>query len=219
MRRLLALAFTILVLATAADARAQPVSPVPDRDIPWQTVTGVTLAVGAATQLLMPRAFYADPVVTVGWKARWHVSVLAPVMTLAMLTALNEVALKDVFKGNRPDCDESNQGLPNCTTYGMMSTHSFGGFSSFGHGAAVFIFDTYKWSDGRFNGWSFAGNVVAPFSLAMVTAIGRGVGNWETGGQILLGGITGLGIGFLSGMTYSLMQRPECGYTGSLICW
>ena len=53
----------------------------------------------------------------------------------------------------------------------------------------------------------------------LVTAIGRGVGNWETGGQVVLGGVTGLALGFLSGMTYSLMQRPECGYTGSLICW
>lgn len=219
MRRLLALSLLLVLLVIGADAKAQPVSPVPDRDIPWQTVTGVTLGVAAASQLLMPRVFYSDPEVTVGWKARWHISVLAPVMTLSMLTALNEVALKDVFKGRRPDCNDSNEGLPNCTSFGMMSTHTFGSFSSLGHGAAVFLFDTFKWSGGRINGWSFAGNVAVPFGLALTTGIGRGVGNWESGGQILLGGITGLTIGFLSGMTYSLMQRPECGYTGSLFCW
>jgi hypothetical protein len=45
------------------------------------------------------------------------------------------------------------------------------------------------------------------------------VGNWESGGQIVEGSLAGLGFGFLMGMTYSLMSRPECGYTGNLICW
>lgn len=219
MRTRLALLVMTALLAFGSEANAQPVSPVPNRDVPWQTVTGITLGVSAATQLLMPRVFYSDPEVTVGWKARWHVSALAPVMTLSMLTAINEVALKNTFEGRRPDCDESNDGLPNCTTYGMMSTHTFGAGAALGHGAAVFIFDTFKWSNGKFNGWGFVGNVVAPFALGVVTGIGRGVGNWEDGGQIALGGITGLGFGFLSGMTYSLMQRPECGYSGSLVCW
>ena len=91
--------------------------------------------------------------------------------------------------------------------------------SALGNGIGVFIFDTFKWSDGRLNGYSLAANIVAPLLLGGVTALGRGLGNWETGGQIVLGGVAGLGIGFLTGMTYSLMQRPECGYTGSLICW
>lgn len=206
-------------LAVAGEASAQPVSPVPERDVTWQTVTGVTLALGAATQVFMPRVFYADPEVTVGWKGRFHVSVLAPVMTLTALAAFNEGTLKDAFKGRRPGCDASNDGLSHCDSYGMMSTHAFGAFAALGHGGAVFLFDTTKWSDGRFNGWGFVGNVATPFVLGLVTAIGRGAGNWEDGGQILLGGITGLGFGFLSGMAYSLMQRPECGYTGSLICW
>lgn len=203
----------------SSDASAQAVSPVPERSVPWETVTGITMGAAAATQLLMPRIFYSDPEVTVGWKARWHVSVLAPVMTLTGLVLLNEGALKNVFQGDRPGCDATNAGLPNCDSYGMLSTHSMAAFAALGHGGAVFLFDTTKWSDGRFNGWGFAGNVAVPFVLAGVTAIGRGVGNWETTGQILLGGVTGLGLGFLSGMTYALMQRPECGYTGNLICW
>ena len=209
----------LTLLAAGGDANAQAVSPVPDRDVPWQTVTGITMVAAGATQLLMPRIFYADPEVTVGWKARFHVSVLAPVMTLTVLTALNESALKNTFQGRRPDCDQTNDGLSHCDSYGMLSSHSFASFAALGHGGAVFLTDWTKWSDGRFNGYSFAGNVVLPLLLAGTTAIGRGLGNWETTGQILAGGGAGLAIGFLSGLTYSLMQRPECGYSGSMICW
>jgi hypothetical protein len=219
MRWRLALLALPAMLAIGSEAKAQAVSPVPERDVPWQTVTGVTLAAGATLQVLMPRVFYADPEVTVGWKGRWHVSALAPAMTLTALAALNELALKGALQGRRPGCDASNDGLPGCDTYGQLSTHAFGSFAALGHGGAVFLFDTLKWSDGRFNGWGFAGNVGVPFALGMVTAVGRSLGNWESGGQILLGGVAGLTLGFLSGMTYSLMQRPECGYTGSLICW
>ena len=63
------------------------------------------MVASAGTQLLMPRVFYSDPEVTVGWKARWHVSVLAPVMTLTALAVLNEHALKDSFEGFRPGCN------------------------------------------------------------------------------------------------------------------
>jgi hypothetical protein len=172
-----------------------------------------------ATQLLMPRVFYSDPEVTVGWKLRFHVSTLAPLMTLTGLTLLNEVAIKDLMKGSRPGCDDTNNGLPNCTSYGMVSSHSFATFAALGHGAAVFFTDTTKWSGGRINGWGLVGNVVLPFMLAGVTAVGRSAGNFESFGQIAAGGLSGLAIGFLSGVTYATMQRPECGYSGSLICW
>jgi hypothetical protein len=206
----------LLLFATSADAQ---VSPTPDRDKTWQTVTGITMVAGAGTQLFMPRVFYSDPEVTVGWKGRWHVSVLAPVMTLTVLTSLNEFALKDAFKGNRPGCDDTNAGLAHCDSYGMLSTHSFAAGAAFGHGLGLWIFDTTKWSGGRVNGWALGGDVVAPFVLGFITGLGRGLGNWENAGQIIAGGLTGIGFGFLSGMTYSLMARPECGYTGSLICW
>jgi hypothetical protein len=200
------------------NAQAQ-VSPVPERDKTWQTVTGITLAAGVATQLIMPRVFYADPEVTVGWKGRWHVSVLTSVLTLTAVAALNEGALKNAFGSDRPGCDATNSGLKNCETYGMLSTHAYGAFAALGHGGAVFLFDTTKWSGGRLNGAALAGNIGAPLVLGAFTAIGRGVGNYESAGQILAGGGVGLALGFLTGMTYSLMQRPECGYTGSLICW
>ena len=89
---------------------------------------------------------------------------------------------------------------------------------SLGH-SAVFVFDTFKWSGGRFNGGAFAGHLAGPLVLAGITGVGRSVGDYESFGQVLVGGTIGLGVGFLSGLTYSLMQRPECGYTGSLICW
>lgn len=217
-RRTLSLAALLCPLMFPESANAQVTAP-PSRDTTWGTITGITMVAGAATELLMPRIFYSDPEVTVGWKGRWHVSVLAPIMTLAGATFLNEYALKGAFKGFRPGCDESNFGLPGCESYGGPSTHAFAGFAALGHGAGVFLFDTTKWSDGRLNGASFAGHVGLPFAFAAVTAIGRGAGKWEDFGQIAAGGGIGLGLGFLTGMTYVLMHRPECGYTGNLICW
>ena len=156
---------------------------------------------------------------TAGWKARWHVSVLAPAMTLVGASLLNEYALKGAFKGMRPGCDDSNAGFSHCDTYGAMSTHTFAAGSALGNGTAVFLVDTLKWSDGKVNGASILGNIAAPLVLAAVTGIGRSEGNWETNGQIVAGGLVGVGVGFLTGLTYSLLQRPECGYSGSLVCW
>jgi hypothetical protein len=214
----LTLASALLVLAVSSPAQAQQ-TPAPNRDDGWGTATSVTLGASAAIQLLMPRIFYSDPEATVGWKARWHVSQLAPVATLTVLALTNEYALTDTFKDFRPGCDKTNTPGQNCNSYGMLSTHSFGAGAALGHGAAVWLFDMTKWSDGRFNAGSFVGDLVLPAILGGVTVVGRGAGNWETGGQIAAGALTGLAIGFLSGTTYALMQRPECGYTGNLICW
>ena len=207
-----------LVLADSSTAHAQQ-TPEPNRDQTWGAVTSVTMASAGIIQLLMPRIFYSDPEVTEGWKARWHVSQVAPVLTLTALTLVNEYALKGAIQDPRPGCDDSNASTANCSTYGSPSTHAFGSFAALGNGAAIWLFDMTKWSDGRFNVGSFVGNVALPFILAGTTAVGRSVGNYETTDQILLGGGMGLAIGFLTGMTYSLMARPECGYTGSLICW
>jgi hypothetical protein len=215
------LAPALLVLALSSPAQAQQAfpSPAPNRDQGWGVATTVTMGSAALIELVMPRVFYSDPEATVGWKARWHVSQLAPVMTLAVITLTNEAFLKPTFADPRPGCDDTNNGGPHCDTFGMMSTHAFGAGAALGHGAAVWLFDMTKWSDGRFNIGSFVGDVVLPAILGVVTVVGRGAGNWETGGQITAGATTGLGFGFLAGMTYSLMARPECGYTGNLICW
>ena len=217
----------LALVATERGAAAQTVQPtnivITDAknagDQTWGTVTSITAAGAMATQLLMPRIFYSDPEVTVGWKARWHVSVLAPVATLTMMSFANEYALKDALKSPRPDCPDDKTDTGKCHTFGGLSTHSVAAFSALGHGVGVFIFDTTKWSGGRINAGSLIGDVVAPFILGVVTGVGRGAGSWESTAQILEGGVGGLAFGFLAGMTYSLMARPECGYTGSMFCW
>lgn len=211
------IATALLVLATSSPASAA--TPAPNRDQTWGTVTSVTAVTAAGLQLVMPRIFYSDPEATVGWKARWHVSQFAPVMTLTVLTLANEYLLKDAIKSPRPGCDSTNMPGINCNTYGSPSSHAAGSFAALGQGTAVWLFDMTKWSGGRFNAGSFVGNVLLPVILAGVTDGGRAAGNYESGGQIVAGSLAGVTAGFLIGMTYALMARPECGYTGNLICW
>ena len=194
-------------------------TPQPDRSAPWQTGTSITTVAAMSTQVLMPRVFYSEPETTVGWRARWHVSDLAPTMTLTALTLLNEYSLKDAIGSYRPGCDQTNQGAGHCSDYQSLSSHSFAAFAAFGHGTAVFLVDTMKWSDGRLNAGSLTGNVVVPVLLASVTAVGRSAGNWESTGTVILSSGVGLAFGALTGLTYALLQRPGCGYTGDLICW
>jgi hypothetical protein len=129
MKRLLPLiAALVLALSSARTARAQDTH----RDATWQTVTTVTAVTALGTQIFMPRVFYAEPETTVGWRARWHLSALAPTMTLTVLTFANEYALKDAIKSQRPGCDDTNQGTGNCQDYGSLSSHAFLATSSFG---------------------------------------------------------------------------------------
>ncbi len=205
-------------MAFPAVATAQEAS-VPERSDGWKTATTVTALSAIGLQVVMPRVFYADPEVVAGWKARWHVSVLAPTMTLTTLALLNEEVLKDEIGGHRPGCSEETQGEEGCTSYGMLSTHSFAAGSAFGQGLGIFLMDTLKWSQGRFNFGAFAGNTAVPGVLAVITTAGRTAGNWETSGQAWGSAGIGLLTGFGMGALYGVAQRPECGYTGSLICW
>ena len=222
-RYLVAWAAVAAVFATTAftgEAHAQTTPP-PERSSGWATVSDVSLLLGATSQLAMPRVYYAETETTVGWKARWHASVLASLMTLTAASLTNEYVLKDEFAGYRPGCDETNQGGPGCTSYGAPSTHAFASFSALGHGTGVFLVDTLKWNDGRFHGGAFTGEVAFPFLAAGFTAVGRIAGepNHESRGQVLAGAGMGLGVGLLTGIMYSLMQRPECGYGSGMICW
>lgn len=205
----------VSLLAPAADAQEGP----PTRSEGWKDATTITALSALGVQLLMPRVFYSDPEVTVGWKARWHVSVLAPSMTLAAIALLNEQVLKEEIGGYQPGCSDENFGVPGCTSYGMLSTHSFVAFSSLGQGLGVFLVDTAKWSGGRFNVGAFAGNVAVPAVLSVVTAVGRTSGNWEEPGQVWGTAGISLALGLGIGALYASAQRPECGYTGSLFCW
>jgi len=211
-----ALALGTSAVLVTGPAKAQQA---PERSSGWSTATNVMTLSAIGMQLIMPRVFYSDPEVVVGWKARWHVSVFAPVMTVTTLALFNEQLLKNEIGGHRPGCDTNSQGGPGCSSYGMLSTQSFAASAAFGQGLGTFLVDTLKWSDGQFNFGAFAGNTAVPGVLAIITTAGRGAGNWETAGQAWgsagIGLLTGVGIGAL----YASAQRPECGYSGSLICW
>jgi len=197
-------------------AQAQP-API-ERSTGWDDATTIMALSSLGLQLVMPRVFYSDPEVTAGWKGRWHVSALAPIMTLATLTLVNHHYLKDSFESPLPGCDV-NPGDPSCTKFGMFSSQSLLAWSAFGQGTGVFLGDTFKWSDGRFNAGAFTGNVAVPLVLAVITSVGRTSGNLESGGQVWASAGVGALVGLGTGVMYSLLQRPECGYTGSLICW
>jgi len=205
---------------TARDASAQALPP-PDRSAGWETVSTVAMVVGMGSQVLMPRIYWSDTEVTIGYKARWHASVLAPTMFLLTTALFNELVVKPEITSYRPGCGTTNVGVAGCTTFGMPSTHTFVAFSALGHGAGVFLVDSLKWSEGRFNGGAIAGDVAVPLIAAGLTYAGRvaGTPSQEHGDQALVGAAFGLGFGLLAGGAYALLQRPECPYGAGVICW
>jgi hypothetical protein len=202
-----------------------------ERDGTWGTVTGITAVAAMSSTVLMPRIYYADPQNTAGWKSRWHLAAMAPTMTLTMLTFLNEYSLKNAIKTSRPGCAEADDNTPlgqvqgiqgrdgHCLDYGSLSSHAFAGASAFGQGLSVFLVDTIKYSGGQVNGGALVGDVAMPLVLSVVTSVGRAAGNWEGSGTVVVSSLAGLGVGFLTGMTYAMMAQPDCGYTGALVCW
>jgi hypothetical protein len=223
-RTLVRAALASLVLAGALmaprEAEAQ-VLPPPARSDAWQTVSTVSMAVGMTTQLLMPRIYYSDTEVTIGWKARWHTSVLASTLLLVTMGFFNEYALKPEITSYRPGCGTSNVGVPGCTTFGMPSTHNFVAFSALGHGTAALVVDSWKWSEGRFNAGAIVGDVALPLVAAGLTYAGRvaGTPSQEHGDQAAVGAGVGFAFGLIAGGIYSLFQRPECPYGSGVICW
>jgi hypothetical protein len=205
--------------ASPPDAPGLPVSTSAQRDNGWQAVTTITAASALATQLLMPRVFYAGPETTVGWKSRFHVAVLAPTLVLAGITILNQYALKSAIGAKRPGCADPTTPCSDSDPYETMSSHAFAAFGAFGQGTAIFLVDTMKWSDGRINAGSAVGNVALPLVLAVVTAVGRVAGNWEDAPSVILSSGVGLVVGAVTGLVYATFVKPECGYSGGLICW
>lgn len=213
-----------------------PVVPLVPRDAGWGVVSDVTLTISVLSPLLMPRVYYSDPTSTVGWKGRWHVSVLAPAMTMFGATILVDQVIKKEAKGARPGCSAANTdvGFPasGCETFGGPSTHMFAQYGALGTGTAIFLVDTIKYSDGRFNPWGFIGNVGIPLTAAVFGTIGRALETggidqtnnlqlraYEDPGQVAAGAISGLLTGAAVGLTYALLQRPSCGYGDSIFCW
>ncbi len=210
--------FVAGLLLLAAPARALADDPTA-RSAPWQTASMATAVAAMGSQVLMPRVFFSDPDATVGWKARWHVSVLAPAMTLTALAFLNEGVVKNALASYRPGCGPSNEGTGNCLDYGSLSSPAFIASSAFAQGTVVFVVDTLKWSDGRLNAGSLAGNVALPLILSVLTDVGRVAGNWEDSGQVAVSSLVGVGFGIITGAAYALLARPECPYGSGVVCW
>lgn len=224
-----------LAFEQSASAQNTVVPQIAARDAGWGTVSDVALVIGALSPVLMPRIYYSDPTATVGWKGRWHFSMLAPAATMMGLTFLVDGPIKQAAKGPRPGCLQANTdvGFPGsgCESFGGPSTHMFATYGSFGAGATIFLVDTFKYSDGRFSVPSFIGNVALPLTAAVFGTVGRAVETgtdsatgvtiraYEDGGQIAAGAISGVLTGALLGLGYSMLQRPSCGYGDSIFCW
>lgn len=202
----------------AASAQALPP---PNRSSGWEATSSVAMAIGMGSQILMPRLYWSDTEVTIGWKARFHASVLAPTMFLVTTALVNELVVKPEITSYRPGCGISNPGVPGCTTFGMPSTHTFVAASALGHGAGLFLVDTFKWNDGRIHGGSIAGHLGLPLLATGLTLAGRvaGTPSQEHGDQALVGGALGLVFGVVAGGAYAFFQRPECPYGAGVICW
>jgi hypothetical protein len=140
-------------------------------------------------------------------------------MAITTLALINEQWLKKEIGSFRPGCGDATQGGPGCKSYGMLSTQSFAASAAFGQGLGTFLIDTVKWSHGQVNVGAFAGNTAIPGILAIITTAGRGAGNWESAGQAWSSAGIGLLTGFGLGALYAVAERPECGYSGDLICW
>jgi hypothetical protein len=228
--------------AAAQNTQATTVQTVA-RDQGWGTVSDVALAVAVLSPTLMPRVYYSDPTATVGWKGRWHFSVLAPAMTMLGATMLVDIPIKRAAAGPRPGCTQSQttSDFPGsgsgCETFGGPSTHMFATYGALGTGTAMFLVDSLKYSDGRFYAPAFIGNVGLPLLATIFGTIGRAVQtspvvsdngsglkigtqvSYEDPGQIAAGAISGFLTGALVGMGYAMLQRPSCGYGDSIFCW
>ncbi len=211
---------------TAGQAQAQ-VPPFAERDSNWDAVSTISMVVGVSTVTLMPRVYYSSPDATVGWKARWHVSVLAPAMTMTALTWLVDQPISDAIESPRDGCtlDETRAQIDGsgCEKFGSPSTHAFAAWSAMGAGLGIFLVDTFKYSDGEVHAGPIIGDIAVPFAAAMLASVARsadgsGIGP-ESTGQVFAGAIPGLVSGAVVGLTYALLQEPDCGYGGSLFCW
>jgi hypothetical protein len=210
----------LALLVYASNASAQSLPP-PNRSAAWDTTSSVAMVVGVSSQVLMPRVYWSDTEVTIGWKARWHASVLAPTMFLVATGLFNETVIRPAITSYRPGCGTTNVGVPGCTTFGMPSTHTFVAFSALGQGTAIALVDSFKWNDGRFHGGAIAGDIALPLVAAGLTFAGRvaGTPSQEHGDQAIVGGAFGLAFGLIAGGAYALLQRPECPYGAGIICW
>src|SRR3954471_20580725 len=86
-----------LLAPREAAAQVPQVPPIAQRNGTWGTVSNITMVVGVGIVTLMPRVYYNDPEATVGWKARWHFSLLAPALSMTALTLLVDGPIKNAI--------------------------------------------------------------------------------------------------------------------------
>jgi hypothetical protein len=219
------LSITAATLAPREAAAQTP--PVVMRDKNWDIVSNVTMIAGASIVSLMPRVYYNDPEATVGWKGRWHISALAPIMSMTALTLMVDISVKNAIKTTRPGCtvDGTVYPLTECASFGAPSTQSYAAWGATGAGTGIFLVDTLKYSDGRFNVPYFLGEVIAPLTLSILSSVGRAVEPGaldyphESGGAIAAGALTGFASGLIVGGAYALLQKPSCGFGNNVFCW
>jgi len=208
------------------EARAQ-IPPTVERDQNWDTVSTVTMLISVTSVSLMPRVYYSSPDATVGWKGRWHVSALAPIMTMTGLTLLVDMPVKDAIQSPKVGCtaEQTIDDLPNsgCESFGGPSTHAYAAWGATGAGLSTFLVDTIDYSDYKLNVPSLIGNVIIPLSSSIVSSVARSTDGSGTGpestGQVVAGALSGVATGAIVGLVYSKLQEPDCGYGGYLFCW
>jgi hypothetical protein len=209
------------------EAAAQSAPPVVQRDKNWDIVSNVTMVAGVSIVSLMPRVYFNDPEATVGWKGRWHISALAPIMTMTALTLMIDIPIKNAIKTPRPGCGTDTTVFPltECASFGAPSTQSYAAWGATGAGLGIFLVDTVKWSDGRFNVPYFIGDVALPLTLSIFSSVSRSVAPGATTqphedpGAIVAGALTGFASGLIVGGAYALLQKPSCGFGNNIFCW
>jgi hypothetical protein len=216
-----------LTLGEPEAAAQTQTPPIAERDANWDVVSTVMMSISIVSASLTPRVYYSSPDATVGWKARWHASALAPIATMAALTWLIDGPIRSAIESPRDRCtvDQTTAMLPDsgCESWGSPSTHAFAAWGATGYGLVVFLVDTFKYSESEFSFPYLLGTTIVPFTAAMIGSIARsadgsGIGPEGTG-QVFAGAIPGLLSGALLGLMYSFWQEPDCQYGGFIICW
>ena len=126
-----------------------------------------------------------------GWKARLALLRCSrPRCRMTALTLLVDRPDPERDQGSpRPGCtaDQTAAGPRpgrSCESFGMPSTQSFAAWGATGTGTAIFLVDTFKYSQGKFHAGAFVGNVAVPLVLSVLTSVGRGVATWQTRGTL-----------------------------------
>jgi hypothetical protein len=83
----------------------------------------------------------------------------------------------------------------------------------------MLLVDSLRWSHGELHPASLIGDLALPLVATPIVAAGRVAGNWETAAQSWTSAGAGIAAGFAVAFLYAALQRPECGYTSSLICY